>query len=227
MLWTLPEVGVNMTQANGREIIGANAFATAADFEQIFTQDMSGLYLLSFLLAGDPNKAEACFAAGIEESTKGKRVFKEWARSWARRSVIQSAIRVIEPREHTEGELRSPDVARAIEKLPVALQPEVSAIVELASFERFVFVMSVLERYSDHDCSILLGCARRDVTAARDCALRQLARSIGFHKNEAATGSEHSVVREASDPIADLAIAQYFATQRANRNLSQVAPVWP
>jgi DNA-directed RNA polymerase specialized sigma24 family protein len=216
-----------MAQANGREIIGANAFATAADFEQIFTQDMSGLYLLSFLLAGDPNKAEECFAAGIEESTKGKRVFKEWARSWARRSVIQSAIRVIEPREHSERELRPHDVARTIDKLPAALQPEVSAIVELAPFERFVLVMSVLERYSDHDCSILLGCARRDVAAARDRALRQLARSISFQKNEAATGSEHSVVHEAPDPIADLAIAQYFATQRANRNLSQVAPVWP
>ena len=30
---------------------------------------------------------------------------------------------------------------------------EVSAILELAPLERFVFVMSVLERYSEHDCS--------------------------------------------------------------------------
>ena len=35
-------------------------------------------------------------------------------------------------------------------------------------------VMSVLERYSDLDCSVLLGCARRDVIAARIRGLQQI-----------------------------------------------------
>ena len=57
--------------------------------------------------------------------------------------------------------IRTVDVTRMMDKVPMFLHAEVSAILELAHLERFVFVMSVLERYSDHDCSILLGCARR------------------------------------------------------------------
>lgn len=47
-----------MTWTISREIVRAQAYATTADFEQIFANEMSGLYLLSFLLAGDREKAE-------------------------------------------------------------------------------------------------------------------------------------------------------------------------
>ena len=53
-------------------------------------------------------------------------------------------------------------------------QDDMSAILELMPFKRFVYVMSVIERYSDQDCSVLLGCARRDVVAARIRAFQQL-----------------------------------------------------
>ena len=55
----------------------------------------------SLLLTGDRDKAEECFVAGVGESTKAYRVFKEWARSWARRTIIQSAIRLIAPRQRS------------------------------------------------------------------------------------------------------------------------------
>jgi DNA-directed RNA polymerase specialized sigma24 family protein len=215
-----------MARANSREIVGAHAYATVADFEQIFTDEMSGLYMLSFLLAADPDKAEECFKAGFGESTKEKRVFKEWVRSWARRSVLQSAIRLMVPRQHSESTRRNRAVARAIDKLPLVLQAEVSAIIELAPLERFVFVMSVLERYSDHDCSILLGCERRDVSVARARALQQLGRLMGFQKNDAGT-PEYSAVHEDPRPVIELTIARYFATQAWNSNLSHDAPLWP
>jgi hypothetical protein len=51
-------------------------------------------------------------------------------------------------------------------------------IVGLNSFERFVFVMSVLEKYSDQDCSLLLGCFRQDVINARTAAILHLASVI-------------------------------------------------
>jgi hypothetical protein len=123
--------------------------------------------LLSLLLTGSHEKAEACFVEGIGESTKENHVFKEWARSWARRTIIQSAIRLIAPRESVVAAIRTVDVTRVMDKVPMFLHAEVSAILELAHLERFVFVMSVLERYSDHDCSILLGCARRDGMSPR------------------------------------------------------------
>jgi len=53
-------------------------------------------------------------------------------------------------------------------------QEEMAAILELRPVERFVYVISVLERYSDQDCSVLLECARRDVVAARIRAFQQL-----------------------------------------------------
>jgi len=40
--------------------------------------------------------------------------------------------------------------------------------------ERFVFVMSILERYSYWDCSRLLECSMKKVAQARIGALRQL-----------------------------------------------------
>ena len=36
-----------------------------------------------------------------------------------------------------------------------------------------VYVMTVLEHYSDHECSLLLGCARRDVLPVRTRALEK------------------------------------------------------
>jgi DNA-directed RNA polymerase specialized sigma24 family protein len=203
-----------MERSQRKDVMGAEVYASSVDFEQIFTNDMSSLYLLSFVLAGDPHKAETVFAAGIEESTKKKRVFKDWARSWARRSVVQSAIRIIQPQQTPQSASRTPAVADAIEKLPSALQAEVAAIVDLQPLERFVFVMSILERYSDHECSILLGCTRRDITEARAGALQKLRTLVNFSNN--ADTSTHWTAPGDSRPAIDLTIARYFATQAWN-----------
>ena len=41
-------------------------------------------------------------------------------------------------------------------------------------FERFVFTMSVLEHYSEHDCALLLGRSVPEVREARTRALHAL-----------------------------------------------------
>jgi hypothetical protein len=48
-----------------------------------------------------------------------------------------------------------------------------AAVLRLEPFERLVYVMSVLDRYSDLDCSVLLSCARHVVIAARIRGLQQ------------------------------------------------------
>jgi len=201
-----------MARENGKRTVGNSAYATAADFKQIFTEDINSLYLLSLLLTGNPEKAEGCFVGGIGESTKGNHVFKEWARSWARRTIIQSAIRLINPRERSVT-TRSSDVAYVMDRIPMVLQAEVYAILELAPVERFVFVMSVLEHYSDHDCSILLGCARRDIITARVRAMRRLATVLGVKDN--------SPIDAESETVIELVIAQHFAAAPWTRSLSQ------
>jgi hypothetical protein len=74
-----------------------NDYATAEDFCGVFAEGMDELYQLSFLLIADHDKAEQCFVAGLEESLKKKYVFKQRARSWAKRAIIQNAIRELEP----------------------------------------------------------------------------------------------------------------------------------
>jgi hypothetical protein len=66
-----------------------------------------------------------------------------------------------------------PWTVEGIRPMPV----EISAVLGLADFERFAFVMSVLERYSDQDCALLLGCTRENLIAAKVSALQQLGRS--------------------------------------------------
>ena len=51
---------------------------------------------------------------------------------------------------------------------------EIDSVTKLAAFERFVFVMSILERYSDWDCALLLACSMNQVAQARMEALRRL-----------------------------------------------------
>ncbi len=56
----------------------------------------------------------------------------------------------------------------------------------LVKTERFVFVMSVLEAYSDQECSLLLGCLRRDVADARIVAIKDLTDDITTNESQPA-----------------------------------------
>jgi DNA-directed RNA polymerase specialized sigma24 family protein len=135
---------------------------------------VDGIYLLSFLLTADREKAEHCLVAGLEDSINGNPVFKEWARSWARRAVIQNAVRAIRPRPTEETDRSNSASLSGDDKTAMAEREEIAAVLELGPFERFVYVLSVLEHYSDQDCSVLLGCARRDVLDARTRAFEQI-----------------------------------------------------
>jgi len=162
-----------MSEAN--HITRPSPYASCADFRRIFDEDMNSLYLLAFLLTADRKKAEQCFVSGLEDAVEGNPVFKEWARSWARRAIIQNAVRVINPGP-AKGTGRSSSAPMdRDDKSPLAEHPvEIATVLGLEPFERFVYVMTVLERYSDHECSLLLGCARRDVLAARTRAMQQI-----------------------------------------------------
>jgi hypothetical protein len=118
---------------------------------------MSSLYLLSLLLTADSEKAERCFIENLEDSVGCTSVFKEWASSWARRAIIHNAIRLIDLRPADEISIPNPAPRGSVANV----RPEITAVVDLPVFERFVFVLSVFERISDQDCSLLLNCSRR------------------------------------------------------------------
>jgi DNA-directed RNA polymerase specialized sigma24 family protein len=149
----------------------ATEYATCRDFQQIFREDMAGLHRLAFLLTADPAKAERCFVAGLEESIRGNAVFRQWARAWSKRAIIQNAIKIIAP---------APPLRMEREEMAVFTSsnesgPENTAadVVKWAPFERFVFVMAVLEGYSLRECAALLACPVQDVMEAKSVALQR------------------------------------------------------
>jgi hypothetical protein len=139
------------------------------------------VYRLSLLLTTDHEKAQQCFVSGPEDSVKGNPVFREWARSWARRTIIQNAIRIINPRpieDHERSNFNRNGGAQEVG------QGKIGAVFKLGPFERFVFVMLVLEHYCEQECSLLLSCSPRDVMTARDRPVQQLKGAMDFLVNQ-------------------------------------------
>jgi DNA-directed RNA polymerase specialized sigma24 family protein len=154
--------------------IGENRYATCQDFLKIFNEDMRGLYQLSFLLTGDRQKGERCFVEGMEDCAKGNRVFREWAHTWAKRVIVQNAIRELQPRpSHSDSSALIP-TAFSHKNGPTE-QFDVDAVLGLADFERFVFVLCVLEHYREHECALLLSCSASEVREARTQAIQEVA----------------------------------------------------
>ena len=155
-----------------------NQYATAEDFLRIFDEDLNPLHQLSFLLTGDHQKGEACFLASIERCANENRVFRQWARAWTKRVIVESAIRELQPRRSSNSwSLRSVFSHNQQSSSP-SRHFDADAMLRLADFERFVFVMRVLERYRESECALLLGCSASQVREACTRAIQALA-SIG------------------------------------------------
>jgi hypothetical protein len=148
----------------------ATPYPTVADFLRTFNEEMHSLYLLSFLLTADHDKAEQCLVAEMGECVEGIGGYMDWARSWIRAAVLKHAIQMIKPAPERA------DYVSFISLKRLATPPgnnPFAAILLLDAFERFVFVMSILEGQSDEECAILLRCSRRDVTMARLLGLKR------------------------------------------------------
>src|SRR6266849_4982402 len=139
-------------------------YAMRADFCAVFEEDMKPLYLLAFLLTADHKQAEQCFESTVEEAFKKQAVFKEWARTWVKRKLIENAIAIVSPVLARTGEKQELWKARPQETYR---DGAIDAVTKLAPLERFVFVMSILERHSNWDCALLLGCSMNKVAQAQ------------------------------------------------------------
>jgi len=163
--------GVNMLSSKFITSERAVRYATAASFFEIYNEEMNSLLLLSIVLTADPEKAEQCFVSGLDECLHGIDVFMEWARLWARRAIIKHAIKLINPVPAQP----KPQLLTGVDWRSTPKDDNlIGAIFALGAFERFVFVMSLLERQSDEECATLLSCRRRDIESARAQALKRL-----------------------------------------------------
>ncbi len=146
-------------------------YATHDDFCDVFEKDLKPLYLLAFLLTANHRESEQCFVATVEEGFKEQAVFREWVHPWVKSGLIKNAVRIVSPASARSCQKR--DLWSA-EQCETKGECEIDMVTELAAFERFVFVMSILERYSAWDCSLLLGCSMSKVAQARLRALHRL-----------------------------------------------------
>ncbi len=165
---------MNCRQKNQVEKVQVAQYASGDDFCRLFSENMDSLYWLAFLLTADHEKAEQSFVAGLEDSVQANRVFQSWAHSWAKRTIVQNAIHILKPRPNATSATGSSihgNVSHSIGG------PEFCRVLALEDFERFVFVMTVLEGYSDHESSLFLDCLVHDIREARSRALQQIGNS--------------------------------------------------
>jgi len=144
--------------------------ATRDDFFEVLEKEMGRLYLLAFLLTGNHVDAERCFGAAIGDALEERAVLKDWARVWIKRSLIKNAIGIASPEFARQSENRDLWFGKKI----AGPEGAINAVTLLTPFERFVFVMVILEGYSIRECSVLLGCPMERVVHARIDALRRL-----------------------------------------------------
>ena len=161
-------------------------YASHEDFHTVFNEDLKELYQLSFLLTRDPTRAERCLVSGLEDCVSGNHVFREWAHSWAKRTIVQNAIRELKPRPSRSNSSLSGAIFSEMDQHSRGPGGhfEIYAVLGLGDFDRFMFVMSVLEHHSEHDCALLLGCSARDIRDGRTRALKQLADSPHMEPSE-------------------------------------------
>jgi hypothetical protein len=167
-----------MTHLDAHQIPASeqSGYATAEDFSKLLAGDPNHLYLLTFLLTANHEKAERCFVAGLDDWAEGNVVFQEWAGVWARRVIVRNAIRIIEPQmgqAHPTESVYQPRGKSSVLEMQVQDVPFAS-ILSLNDFERFVYVLSVLERFSDQECAVLLGISREEVRETRALAQKHV-----------------------------------------------------
>ena len=148
------------------------SYATVTDFIKIFIDEMPSLYLLSLLLTGDHVKAELCFICALEECVAEIGILRACMSSWARQAIIRHAIQLIMPVPWQVNGFSFIGL-EAIEKLRE--NNYFGAIRALGAFERFVYIMTILEGWSEQKSALRLRCARRDVMMARVLALNWVA----------------------------------------------------
>jgi hypothetical protein len=154
---------------------GKGDYAVHSDFCAVFLQQLDRLYSLALILTGDELRAEECFLAAFDSCVDGRLVFKELAASWSKRSVIKAGIKLMLP---VPSDPSKPHFQGNDGNLDSGQEASLKYVLELSAFDRFVFVMSVLEGCSDRDCALLLGCSCVDLVAARIRAFQQISRRV-------------------------------------------------
>ncbi len=148
-----------------------------SEFCQYFLEHSNSLYLLALMLTANTKLAEKCFTKAFDDCLNATGVSKGWERTWARRTVICNAIELSgDALQHSATPAGGQSQQDHYNKWSSA-DSRLAIVMALPPFERFVFVMSVLESYSDQECRILLKCLKQEIVDSRLRALKALSLS--------------------------------------------------
>ena len=172
MITTLSAVPGIAEGSRNRAAIGA---------AEMWLDEITELYLLAFILTADKETAEQCVLDSVDGYLDSGAVsLVDWVKSDGRHAAITSAVKRLKPRVKASYSWTVPDGTRAVSA--PSHQP-FAVITALGTFERFVYVLSVLEGYDEEECADVLQCHRAEVVAARKLS-QQL---VGLSETEEAS----------------------------------------
>jgi hypothetical protein len=171
----------NGVETKARPQTALEVYARCEDFRTVFLENLDYFHQLCLLLTRNLDKAEQCLMTGLDDCIRSQHVSKAWIHYRAKRMLIQNAIRMLQPSPTSrESSWPTPDFPYKSLTAPKEYCFDIARVLELEDFERFVFVLSVLDQHSDRDCAFLLDSSVEDIRNARINALEQLAASISM-----------------------------------------------
>ena len=183
-------------------------YATTDDFQGLFAREMTDLFRLSLQLTADAEKAETCLVLAMRECFANGAVAKEWALIWTRRTIIRNAICLVfstenglpnDPHSDVGPDFHLQACGYRLEALRNSL-----TILALPDFDRLVFVICVLERYSILDCALLLKKSPQAVNDARLRAITQLVSAEEQNRHESTTAFPTSAYAASRNGIGEV-----------------------
>lgn len=164
-----------LSQIQDRRELHADDTAVAGGCQFLISR-MDAYYSLGLLLTASEEDAESCFVLALDTWSKACKsqypMVQEVAHRSMKRALVDSAIQICDPVFGSVPDDSAPDNRR--EHSAGNQSPWVACILQLDTFERFVFVLSVLESYSDKECASLLNCRPEEVAESRVQALSSL-----------------------------------------------------
>jgi hypothetical protein len=154
---------ITLSAAPGAEVSSPNEATTCV--AQMWIDKMAELYLLAFMLTANKETAEQCMLDAMDEYLNSSAPsLIDWMRNKGRQAVIERAVQRVNPRVKASYGWTIPTGTRS----PSAPGHQPFAVITaLGTFERFVYVLTVLEGYDEEECAGVLECRRADVVAAR------------------------------------------------------------
>jgi DNA-directed RNA polymerase specialized sigma24 family protein len=199
------ESDVSSVRWFGQKASDRSEYARKEEFVSIFECERVSLQRLALLLTANSEAAKRCLIRAFRECVASGSVSKEWVLNWTRRMVIRNAIGLVmgaggQSFINTNDDADNGFSAFSPDDSPDAIATSES-ILNLPELQRFVFIICVLERYSIHDCALLLGRSPREVIEVRQRVANQVGQidERGENSRRLSDGLERSIPNGGTD----------------------------